>query len=456
MDLDLEIQLSKLPLIQEAESLKNQVDNMRPLPDDIEKRVMQKLRLDWNYNSNAIEGNKLDYGETVAFLMTGITAKGKPLKDHLDIRGHNEAINFLMSLVKDERPISEADIRALHQMILVEPYEVKAQTEDGLPTSKWIQLGKCKTSVNHVKTATGETHYYATPEEVPIKIKELIDWYDAVSNDQLIHPIVLAALFHHRFVAIHPFDDGNGRLTRILMNLILMRNGFPPAVIKNSDKQNYYFNLSQADSKNDVPFVEYISERIISSLNIYVKAITGANIDEDEDVDKEITLLRMQLRGDVSVKEKRSKDVIDRIFRDDLLQLIFQISAKLEAFREFFFEAKEVICINYESLTGPVLKSNNLSFFDFEIFKEISENWGNDILDLSIHFSYSEYKNPEKNLIIELNFQIVFNDYNYSILFNNEEIVRKAYHIRTDITDYNILIKALIQDFKAKVKESNF
>src|ERR1700753_3928959 len=110
MNLKLETEFSKAEILQEVDLLKKQIDDARPLPTDIEGRVMQKLRLDWNYNSNAIEGNKLDYGETVAFLMTGITAKGKPLKDHLDIRGHNEAINFLLSIIKETRPISEADI----------------------------------------------------------------------------------------------------------------------------------------------------------------------------------------------------------------------------------------------------------------------------------------------------------------------------------------------------------
>ena len=85
MNLKLEIEFSKADLLHEVDALKKQIDDMRPLPDDVEGRVMQKLRLDWNYHSNAIEGNRLSYGETVAFLMEGITAKGKPLKDHLDI-----------------------------------------------------------------------------------------------------------------------------------------------------------------------------------------------------------------------------------------------------------------------------------------------------------------------------------------------------------------------------------
>src|ERR1700744_1311739 len=145
MDFRLETEFSKTGIIQEVDALKKQVDELRPLPEDVEGRVMQKLRLEWNYNSNAIEGNKLNYGETTALLMHGITAKGKPLKDHLDIQGHNDAINFLQSIIKEDRQFTETDIRQLHEITLVETYTVKAQTDDGKSTTKQIKLGVYKT-----------------------------------------------------------------------------------------------------------------------------------------------------------------------------------------------------------------------------------------------------------------------------------------------------------------------
>lgn len=178
MNFKLEQEFSKTDIIKQVDELKNQIDAMRPLPPDVEGRVMQKLRLDWNYHSNAIEGNRLSYGETVALLMHGITAKGKPMKDHLDIQGHNEAIDYLLSIVKDGRPITETDIRGLHEVILVEPYRVKGKTENGLDSSKQVALGEYKKMPNHVETITGELHYYATPEETPAKMQELMEWYN--------------------------------------------------------------------------------------------------------------------------------------------------------------------------------------------------------------------------------------------------------------------------------------
>ncbi|MDB5159582.1 MAG: Fic family protein, partial [Mucilaginibacter sp.] len=336
MNFKLEIEFSKADILHEIDALKKQIDDMRPLPEDVESRVMQKLRLDWNYNSNAIEGNKLSYGETAAFLSEGITAKGKPLKDHLDIRGHNEAISFLLDIVKETRPISEADIRALHKMILVESYEVKAQTASGVPTTKRISLGEYKTSPNHVKTSTGELHYYASPEETPAKMQELMDWYTTISADKSIHSIVIAALFHHKFVAIHPFDDGNGRLSRILMNLIVMQNGYPPVVIKMDDRQNYYALLRRGDAGDEWPFVEYITERLKSSLKIYLKATKGEDIDEDDDIDKKIALFRMELQSKVVPKKKVTKDEINQTLLNIISPFIQKLEAKLKVFEEFF------------------------------------------------------------------------------------------------------------------------
>jgi Fic family protein len=270
MNLKLETEFSKAEILKEVDALKKQIDDMRPLPADVESRIMQNLRLGWNLHSNAIEGNELSYNEVKAFLTEGIVAEGKPLKDHLEIQGHDEAINFLLSIAKETRPMNEADIRSLHKMILVEPYDIKAQTADGLPTTKRITLGEYKTIPNHVKTTTGEIHYYSTPEETPAKMQELMGWYAETSANSGIHPVIIAALFHHKFVSIHPFDDGNGRLSRILMNLILMQKGFPPVVINLNDSQNYYSLLSMADNGDCWPFVEYISDCLKDSLQMFL------------------------------------------------------------------------------------------------------------------------------------------------------------------------------------------
>jgi len=445
MNLKLEIEFSKAPLLQEVDALKKQIDDMRPLPEDVEGRVMQKLRLDWNYNSNAIEGNKLSYGETVAFLMEGITAKGKPLKDHLDIRGHNEAILFLTSLVKDARPISEADIRSLHEMILVEPYKIQTQSPDGLPTTKTITLGEYKKSPNHVKTATGELHYYATPEETPAKMQELMEWYSEVFDNEQIHLVVVAALFHHKFVAIHPFDDGNGRLSRILMNLILMQEGFPPVIVKMDDRQNYYSLLSRADSGDSWPFVEYITERLQSSLQLYLKAARGGDIDEDEDIDKDIALFKMQVQ-ETTYKEKRSIKNITNILLTIMDPLSKELFIKAEKFDDLFNRSTRSINIFYNAVYYEQFSSFNQNMVNF-----ISNRYRS-FERIEMQFSFANFKSTKKAFNINAKQTIFFNLYDYSVFDNqNKLIALKKYHEGMSDKEKKTIIRILIEDIKNQI-----
>ncbi len=445
MNLKLEIELSKAEILKEVDTLKTQIDDMRPLPADVEGRVIQKLRLDWNYHSNAIEGNRLNYGETVAFLMEGITAKGKPLKDHLDIRGHNDAINFLLDIVRDTRPLSETDIRALHKMILVEPYTVSAQTPGGLPTTKRVALGEYKTQPNHVQTATGETHYYATPEDTPARIQELMEWYSAASADQTIHPIVIAALFHHRFVAIHPFDDGNGRLSRILMNLILMQNGYSPVIIKMQDRQNYYSLLSRADKGDTWPFVDYIANLLKSSLQLYLNAATGGNIDEDEDIDKEIALLKLRMEAEADVNSRRSNVQIANVLVLQINSLFESLDIKFKKFKDLFFSYDSSIRINsskyykYESI-NQFINTTTLEKKD-ELFESLKS--------IDLIFSFKSFKNSTNDFNVEIFTVIGFEDYEYYVSsYNFEKIISKKYGILLYPKEQQKIIKTAIKDFE--------
>lgn len=449
MNLKLETEFSKAPILQEVDALKKQIDEIRPLSPEIEGRVMQKLRLDWNYNSNAIEGNKLSYGETTALLMHGITAKGKPLKDHLDLKGHNEAIGYLDRIIKDGRPLTETDIRGLHEVILIESYDVKAQTSDGLPTTKTIQIGKYKSSDNHVETITGEIHYYTPFQEIPAKMCELMDWYYAMIQDTTIHPVITAALLHYKFVAIHPFDDGNGRLARILMNLVLMQNGFPPVVVKKDDKQNYYALLSQGDAGEFFPFVAYIAELLKSSLNIYLKAINGDDIDEDEDIDKEIALFKMELRNEVRSKERKSLEVINRFIEAELISLLYKLNKKSMHFEEFFFSS-------YVDIKSDTVEGASFYFElknDFEEYASQVKNKNKLLSEIEVKFGYGKFKNPDNDFDVVTSLRFSFNEYSYNIkIFNDEEVTIKLYHENLTKEDLSKIIKEFVNNIKGKIK----
>lgn len=315
--------------------LKNEIDALRPLDKDTEGRIQQKFRLDWNFHSNNIEGNSLTFGETKTFLLHGITADGKPLKDHLDIKGHNQAIEMLEDIVHDGRDLSENFIREMHQIILHEPYDKPAITPDGKKVRRHIKVGSYKTQPNHVVTKTGETFYFAKPEETPALMNDLMAWYNNAISERKLHPIELAALLHYKFIRIHPFDDGNGRLARILMNLSLMKFGFPPVIIKTQKKEEYYRALQQADGGDTSFFVDYIAKLQIESLKLYLRGAKGEHIEDEDDIDKEISLFKANL-GFTKTSMLLSSEVIEQLIEDDISRLFKQILIKTSQFNDLF------------------------------------------------------------------------------------------------------------------------
>ena len=277
--------------------LKEELDALRPLPPEVLAQVEQKLRLEANYNSNAIEGNTLTYGETRSLILHGLTAQGKPLRDHLDIEGHDTAVKAIEDAISNDRELTEVFIRNLHRILLKEPYEREAETPEGQRVTRIISIGDYKTTPNNVTTSTGETYYFTPPDQVKSAMGDLIDWYRAKEREGE-HPIIIAATFHYRFVRIHPFDDGNGRMARLLMNMILIKHGYTVSLIRHDNRDEYLGQLEQADKTEDLAeFISYIADSSKYSLDIYLKAARGESIEGMDDIDREIALFRRGSRG---------------------------------------------------------------------------------------------------------------------------------------------------------------
>lgn len=324
--------------------LKTELDSLRPISREQEARIMQKFRLDWNFHSNHLEGNSLTYGETKALILFGITAQGKPLKDHIEMTGHDEAVKWIEDVVKEARPLTENFIRELNLLVLKEPSYGKAQTPDGQPTTKLKVPGQYKTQPNHVQTVTGEMFYFASPEETPAQMHDLMEWFRAKKNDSEANPVLLAAEFHYKFIRIHPFDDGNGRTARMLMNFILMQFGYPPVIIKTDDKQNYIAALRQADAGILEPFVEYIADNLIRSSELMIKGARGENIDDPDDLDKEIVLLEQRLKGvGEMVASLRDKKIITGIYENSIRRLISSFMQNAQKLDRLYNSSKCVI-----------------------------------------------------------------------------------------------------------------
>lgn len=324
-------------LLAKIDSLKEEIDHLRPLKPADEQRIMQKFRLDWTYHSNAIEGNSLTLGETRAFLLEGLTADGKPMKDHLDLRGHNNLIDYLIEYVRRNEQLTEKDIRGMHQILLHEPYETNAVTDDRRVVKKTVRLGEYKTTPNAVHTATGEIIHYTSPEDTPPKMHELLEWHRKETKSPELHPVVHAALFQHRFLAIHPFDDGNGRLGRILMNLILMRHGFPPVVIKLPARERYVAALRKADAGESGDIVSFVGECLVDSEELYLRGARGEPIEDSDDIEKQVALLKQELR-DVPKPLELSRDLQLDFLTHKLIPLLERIDKKVKQFDELFKE----------------------------------------------------------------------------------------------------------------------
>ena len=281
--------------IAEIDRLKAELDQFRPLPPDAMGRLAQKLRIEWNYHSNAIEGNVLTLGETRTLILHGLTARGKPIRDHLDIEGHDEAVKAIEETVQKGGALNHTFIRNLHGILLKEPYEMPAETPDGRRTMRLISVGEYKTMPNNVRTRTGEMHNFAPPEQVQPMMSDLIDWYRAKEAEGE-HPIIIAATFHYRFVQIHPFDDGNGRMARLLMNLILMKHGYTIAMVQRDGRDRYIAEIEQAQASGSLAgFIAYIAECCRYSLDLHLRAARGESIEEPEDIDREIALFKRSM-----------------------------------------------------------------------------------------------------------------------------------------------------------------
>ena len=282
-------------ILRTIDRLRKELDGLRPLPPEVTGRVEQKLRIESNYHSNALEGNTLTLAEARSLILHGLTARGKPMREHLDIEGYDRAIKDLARLAREDHPLSESFICNLHRVLLNEPYEVETTAGDGRNTRRPIAVGAYKRSPNNIVTSTGETYYFTPPEQVPYAMRQLLDWYHA-QEDAGEHPIIIAAVFHYRFVRIHPFDDGNGRMGRLMMNRILLGHGYPLARARRDTRDRYLQELERADQTEDPgEFIDYIASCCEYPLNLYLRAARGEPLEDSDDIDREIALFRQAL-----------------------------------------------------------------------------------------------------------------------------------------------------------------
>jgi len=239
---------------------KQDLQASRPLPNIALNKIRESLSIEWTYNSNSIEGNSLTLRETQMVLQEGITVKGISLREHFEAYNHDKAIDYLFSIINDDYVLRSIDILSLHSLVL------RSIEEDF--------AGRLR---NGGVRISGANFVPPNANKVSDLLDELIDFVN--TNPLELNDIELAAVFHHKLVWIHPFFDGNGRTVRLSMNLLLMRCGFPPAIILKNDRKKYYEALNQANNGNYQKLMLLMCQALERSLNIYLNAMPDNDTD---------------------------------------------------------------------------------------------------------------------------------------------------------------------------------
>jgi Fic family protein len=225
----------KAKQIKKIQKLLNFWRNSQPLDERLQHSIDQAFMIDFNYNSNHLEGNTLTYGQTKLLLLFG-KVEGKGLmRDFEEMKAHNVGLEMMkIEALDKKRPLSETFIRELNRVILAgDFYKLNPDREYRYK----IHTGVYKTRPNSVITQSGEMFDYASPEETPAMMGDIVKWYNKAEKKDNCNIVELAALLHYRYIRIHPFEDGNGRIARLLVNYILLRHGYPMIVVQTTPQK---------------------------------------------------------------------------------------------------------------------------------------------------------------------------------------------------------------------------
>lgn len=233
------------------EDKKKKLDGLRPLTEGEVARLREEFLIEFTYNSNAIEGNTLTLRET-AMVLEGVTIDQKPLKDHLEVVGHKEAYAYILELVQQKTELTEREIKEIHALVLM-----NKPRDRGIYRSVPVRI-------------MGASHQPPQPYLVAKQMEALMIDYQEMKEK--LHPVEATAGFHLRFEGIHPFIDGNGRTGRLIMNLELMKHGYPPINVKFTDRRKYYdaFHAYYGDARDAGPMIVLIGGYLEETLDRYI------------------------------------------------------------------------------------------------------------------------------------------------------------------------------------------
>ena len=242
-------------MLKKVDVLKEQLSALRPLPEEALKKIQDALDIEYTYESNRIEGNTLTLQETALVVNEGVTISGKSMREHLEAINHTEAISYIKDIAKQDIEISERTIKEIHALIL-----------HGIDRGN---AGRYRTVPVMI---SGSTHMLPQPYLIEKQMEDFILRFKQMEKEK-VHPVLIAAYLHDELVRIHPFIDGNGRTSRLLMNLYLLRNGYVIITLKGSNdaKVSYYMALEKSHTEHlPEDFQKLVVEAEIAALQKYL------------------------------------------------------------------------------------------------------------------------------------------------------------------------------------------
>lgn len=429
----------KLP---EIERLQNTIEQHGKIAADTLRKINYKFRLDWNYYSNLIEGGSLTMQETRSIMIGNITVDGKPIKDVMEMKGHDDVISDILKIGKSELNLSEKRIKEIHKGIMHE------ENPDKVPL-----IGKWKTDPNYLYNYKKERVDFTAPADVPDEMHKLINWLNtekekiARKAKDALHPIQLAFHFHIDYVTIHPFYDGNGRTARIFTNLILISYGYPPLYVKDTERETYnqYLGEIQTYGGDTELFYDFMSGLLIRSQQLVVDALEGKVIDEPNDWQKKIRLLKIERNQD-DVKEIKNDDLVKNTFSHNIIPFLSKLVRVLSEVEELF--SKRTITINTENKTVTLT-----DMIDME--DTILTTFGYSINSFVFSCIFSGFKRDGLNTFsIPIYLKWEFKDYTYSFFNNENNTIDKLYDDNYSQNEVDEFINILGEQLYARIENS--
>lgn len=458
-------------LLHRIDELQARIVAAGPLSPDAKRKLDYRFRLDWNYHSNVMEGSSLTQQETRSIMMGNVTVSGKPIKDVLEMQGHDELITKLLGMAAGDIHLSESRIRETHKAIVHED-----------DPAKQAQVGHWKLEDNFLHNFKGERFDFLPFTEVPEAMHKLLDWIKADIDriergaKEASHPALLAFRFHLAYVTIHPFHDGNGRTARIFCNLLLMRFGFPPVVIRVDEKETYNRYLAEVQAYGASPelFFSFMAERLIQAQEVVVDAIEGRSVEQPDDVDMELALFKQLVKANDGPKKRRTPEDMAHVFRNTLRPLFELYLQEMGAFNELFLDVECHVKLGqrttrYDRSDCILAMVQVFDIIDFKARKEKGEQvhqvhvpeeyrqlTADNLLETAITMTFRDFQKAGNNIFtMQSTLRASFGDYVYVIESSgrNSQRVERLYHLELDEQDRREVVRETKRGFLQQVRE---